>query len=96
MADSTQEKTGRSRTYRPLHRKWPKPARKALWILMIFELIGLVPLLVVFGISQPDLYRSQMWKIGWDNRLNSNPDMIIYAIVNFEPVPAVPLVWSNT
>lgn len=60
------------------------------------ELAGLVPLLVIFGIAQPDLYRSKMWQIGYDNGLNSNPNMILYAYANHRPLPTVPLIWSKT
>jgi hypothetical protein len=62
---------------------------------MAVELVGLVPLLVIFGISQPDMYRSDMWQIGFDNKLNSNPNMILYAYANYQPLPKVPLVWSQ-
>lgn len=82
--------------YRPIHRKWPKKARKATWALMILELAVLVPILVIFGIAQPDLYRSDLWSVGYQNKLNSNPNMIIYAFANHKPQPRVPLVWSQT
>lgn len=83
------------RTYRPIHRKWPRPARRATGWLMVVELIGLIPTLVIFGIAQPDLYRTDLWKIGYDNGLNSNPNMIIYAYANHRPLPSVPLIWSQ-
>ena len=38
-----------------------------MWILMLLELVGLIPVLVLFGIAQPDLYRTKMWQIGFDN-----------------------------
>lgn len=63
---------------------------------MAVELVGLVPALVIFGISQPDLYRTDMWKIGFENQLNSNPNMILYAYANHRPLPSVPLIWSRT
>jgi hypothetical protein len=84
-----------NRTYRPIHRIWPKVSRKATWWLMPVELVLLVPLLVIFGIAQPDLYRTDMWRIGWDNRLNSNPNMAIFAMVNHQPKPDIPFVWSS-
>lgn len=63
---------------------------------MFFELIGLIPILVLFGIEQPDLYRSKFWQIGFDNKLNSNPNMILYAYANHRPLPKIPFVWSQT
>ena len=84
-----------SRSYRIFRRIWPRVSRKATAWLMAVELVGLVPLLVIFGISQPDMYRSDMWQIGFDNKLNSNPNMILYAYANYQPLPKVPLVWSQ-
>lgn len=62
---------------------------------MIAELAGLVPILVLFGIEQPDLYRTRFWQIGHDMRLNSNPNMILYAYANHRPLPTIPFVWSQ-
>ncbi|KAF4447363.1 succinate-semialdehyde dehydrogenase [Fusarium albosuccineum] len=86
----------RSRTYSIVHRKWPKVSRKATWWLMPLELAGVVPALIVFAISQPDLYRSDMWQIGWEHKLNSNPAMILYAYANHRPLPKVALIWTRT
>ena len=79
--------------YRIIHRPWR--LRKAMWILMALELAGLIPILVLFGIEQPDLYRTKFWQIGWDNHLNSNPNMILYAYANYRDLPTVPFVWSQ-
>ena len=79
--------------YRILHREWRN--RRAMWILMALELLGLIPILVLFGIEQPDLYRTKFWQIGYDNGLNSNPDMILYAYANHRPLPKIPFVWSQ-
>jgi len=79
--------------YTILHRPWR--VRKPFYIAMVFELIGLVPTLVLFGIAQPDLYRTKMWQIGFNNGFNSNPNMILYAYANHRPLPAVPFVWSQ-
>lgn len=84
------------KTYHWIHRKWPKVPRLATWYLMLFELAGLVPCLVIFGISQPNLYRSDMWEIGWQNKWNSNPAIILYAYANHRPLPKIALVWSRT
>lgn len=79
--------------YRIVHRTWRH--RKPMWILMVLELLVLIPALVLFGIEQPDLYRTKFWQIGYDNGLNSNPNMILYAYANYKPLPTVPFVWSQ-
>lgn len=81
--------------YKFLHRKWPTKARKAIWYLMALELVGLVPILVIFGIAQPDLYRTDMWRIGFLNGLNSNPNRVLYAYANYQPMPKVALIWTK-
>ena len=80
-------------TYHIVHRPWR--ARKPLFWLMLFELLGLIPILVLFGIAQPDLYRSTLWRIGFENQFNSNPNMILYAYANHRPLPEIPFVWSQ-
>ncbi|KAH7256666.1 hypothetical protein BKA59DRAFT_507580 [Fusarium tricinctum] len=92
------DKPAKSKGYTIFFRKWPRLARKATWWLMPFELMGTVAALVIFGISQPDLYRTDMWQIGWqhDPPLNSNPAMILYAYANHRPLPKVALVWTRT
>lgn len=92
----TLKETWANRTYRPFHRQWPKIPRKGTAWLMLVELIGIIPILVIFGIAQPDLYRTDLWKIGFYNKLNSNPNMILYAYANHRPLPDIPLVWSRT
>lgn len=79
--------------YRIVKRTWRH--RKPMWILMVLELALLIPALVLFGIEQPDLYRTKFWQIGYDNGLNSNPNMILYAYANYKPLPTVPFVWSQ-
>ncbi|KAK5992817.1 hypothetical protein PT974_06236 [Cladobotryum mycophilum] len=82
-------------TYRLLKRKWPTTALRTTRWLMLVEFIGLVPLLVIFGLAQPDLYRTTMWQIGFDNHLNSNPNMVLYAYANHRPLPEIPFIWSR-
>ncbi|PNY28382.1 Uncharacterized protein TCAP_01696 [Tolypocladium capitatum] len=87
---------GKDRSYRFIPRAWTRLGSKAVGWLIPVELAVLVPLLVLFGISQPDLYRSDMWQIGFDNKLNSNPNMVLYAYANYRPLPNVPLIWTAT
>lgn len=63
---------------------------------MIPELLLVIAVLVLFGISQPDAYRTLLWKIGHEYKFNSSPTMILYAYANHRPLPEIPLVWSQT
>lgn len=92
------DKPSRAKNYRVLFRKWPRVSRKGTWWLMPLELIGVVPALVIFGISQPNLYRTDMWQIGWehDPPLNSNPARVLYAYANYQPQPKIALIWTRT
>ena len=81
-------------TYKILRRKWR--VKKPLFLMMIPELAGVVACLVLFGLEQPDLYRTLFWQIGFDHQLNSDPRMILYAYANHRPLPNIPFVWSQT
>ena len=80
--------------YRLLRRPWRH--RKIYYCTMIPELATIVALLVLFGLAQPNTYRTLMWQIGYNNGFNSNPNMILYAYANHVPLPTIPLVWSQT
>ncbi|KAK4129214.1 hypothetical protein N657DRAFT_61108 [Parathielavia appendiculata] len=80
--------------YRILRRPWR--AKKPLYWGMVPELAGIIPLLVLFGVQQPDAFRTLFWRIGFENKLNSNPNMILYAYANHQPLPTIPFVWSQT
>ncbi|KAF3764633.1 hypothetical protein M406DRAFT_91336 [Cryphonectria parasitica EP155] len=82
----------RNWSYKPFNRKWRKRA-PMFWI-MPFELAGTVCLLVLFAIAQPDLFRTQLWEVGYVWGFNSNPDIILLAEANHKPHPNVPFVWS--
>jgi len=72
--------------------KWPR----VLLVLFAIELAGTVAALALFGIADPNLYRTKLWQIGYDNGFNSNPKQILYAYANYRPLPKTPLVWSQT
>ncbi|KAI1844537.1 hypothetical protein JX266_009210 [Neoarthrinium moseri] len=80
--------------YRILHREWR--SIRAMWFTMIAELAGTVAVLVLFGIAQPDLYRTQLWRAGNDLGFNSSPNIILYAYANHRPLPNIPFVWTLT
>lgn len=67
-----------------------------MWYTMIVELLITVALLVLFGIAQPNLYRTQLWQAGDDLNFNSSPNVIIFAYANYKPLPTIPFVWSQT
>ncbi|CZR55331.1 uncharacterized protein PAC_05218 [Phialocephala subalpina] len=75
-------------------RKWKWP--NVLIILMILELGGTVAALALFGIADPDLYRTRLWTVGANNGFNSSPTEILYAYANHRPIPSIPFVWSQT
>lgn len=79
--------------YHILRRPWRH--RKIYYYTMIPELATIVALLVLFGLAQPNTYRTLMWQIGYNNGFNSNPNMILYAYANHVPLPTVPFVWSQ-
>lgn len=75
-------------------RKWKWP--NVLIILMILELGGTVAALALFGIADPDLFRTRLWTVGGNNGFNSSPNEILYAYANHRPIPSIPFVWSQT
>ncbi|CCC05998.1 hypothetical protein SMACR_00214 [Sordaria macrospora] len=79
--------------YRILRRPWR--VRRPLYWGMAFELLGIVAVLVLFGIQQPDVFRTQFWEIGHLMKWNSSPNMILYAYANHQPLPKIPFVWSQ-
>ncbi|KAI0882170.1 uncharacterized protein GGS22DRAFT_48614 [Annulohypoxylon maeteangense] len=81
-------------TYKLLRRNWR--STRAMYYTMIPELLGTVAVLVMFGISQPDLYRTKLWRAGSELGFNSSPSVILWAYANYEPQPTLPFVWSQT
>jgi hypothetical protein len=52
--------------------------------------------LALFGIADPDLYRTRLWTVGGNYGFNSSPTEILYAYANHRPIPTIPFVWSQT
>ncbi|KAI9677965.1 MAG: negative regulator of the PHO system [Bathelium mastoideum] len=75
-----------------LARRWHLP--KAITGLFVIELGLVVATLALFGIANPDTYRSALWQDGSDNGFNSNPDEALYAAYNYQNFNA-PLPWSQ-
>ncbi|KAK3329063.1 hypothetical protein B0H66DRAFT_12327 [Apodospora peruviana] len=83
-----------ARTYRIMHRPWRVKA--PMYWGMIPELGLVISVLVLFGLQQPDVWRTQFWRIGHEHGLNSSPNILLYAYANHRPLPTIPLVWSQT
>lgn len=70
---------------------------RSRWSFIAFVLVEFaftVPLLALFGIAAPDLYRTKLWQDGSDNGFNSNPNEILYAYANYRPIH-IPTVWAQ-
>jgi hypothetical protein len=63
---------------------------------MVPELLGTIAVLVLFGVQQPDLFRTVFWKVGAKLGYNSDPVILLYAYANHRPLPTIPFVWSQT
>lgn len=68
---------------------------KVLYTLFVIELAGTVAALALFGIADPNLFRTALWQIGSDLGFNSSPLEVLYAYANYRPIPKIPFVWSQ-
>lgn len=73
-------------------RRWRTP--KLMVALFLIEFPFTVAALALYGIADPDLYRTTLWQNGSDAGFNSNPNEILYAYANYRPI-SVPLIWSQ-
>ena len=83
---------GLSSCYSAIPRQWRIP--RVIYVLFAIELAFSVAALALFGIAQPDLYRTRLWQEGSDHGWASNPNEIVYAYANYKPMK-VPLPWSQ-
>ncbi|KAI9892703.1 MAG: hypothetical protein M1814_001123 [Vezdaea aestivalis] len=74
-------------------RRWKTP--QLIVVLFAIELAGTVASLAMFGVASPNTYRTDLWKDGGLNGFNSDPDAILFAYANYEPIPKIPLIWSQ-
>ena len=65
-----------------------------MYVLFALEIPLTIAALALFGIADPDLYRSKLWQNGSNQGFNSDPSSILYAFANYRPAK-VPLVWSS-
>jgi hypothetical protein len=74
-------------------KRWRKPIFLTVIGLVVLEFPLTVSTLALFGIADPDTYRTKLWRDGSSNGFNSDPSTPLYAAANYQPVK-VPLVWS--
>ncbi|KAF2087716.1 hypothetical protein K490DRAFT_41396 [Saccharata proteae CBS 121410] len=75
-----------------ISRSWKN--RKLMIAMLIIEFPFTVAMLTLFGIANPNLYRTALWQEGADLGFNSAPSVVVYAMANYRPV-SIPLVWSQ-
>lgn len=67
---------------------------KILPYLMVLELPLTVAGLALFGIADPDTYRTILWQEGSNHGWNSDPSELLYAYANYRPIQA-PAPWNQ-
>jgi hypothetical protein len=72
--------------------EWRMP--RVLLALCVLEFPLTVACLALYGIADPDTYRTALWQEGANNGWNSDPSIILYAISNYRPIP-VPTPWAQ-
>ncbi|KAF2427349.1 hypothetical protein EJ08DRAFT_354510 [Tothia fuscella] len=75
-------------------RRWRRPLFWTVLALIVLEFPLTVTTLALFGIADPDTYRTKLWQDGSSNGFNSDPSTPLYAAANYLPPVKVPLVWS--
>ena len=68
--------------------------QKLFFVLLVIEIPLTIALLALFGIADPDTYRTKLWRNGSLKGFNSDPSEILYAYANYRPI-SVPLIWSK-
>ena len=76
-----------------LNKRWKTP--RAWLALIVLEFGFTVAALALFGIATPNLFRTKLWQVGYDNQFNSSPKQVLYAYANHRPIPKIPFVWSH-
>jgi hypothetical protein len=71
--------------------RWRMP--KVLIALLILEFPLTIACLALYGIADPNTYRTKLWQNGYDQGFNSAPNSILYSYANYKPVHT-PMIWS--
>ena len=62
--------------------------------LFAVEFLLIVAVLTLFGIADPNTYRTKLWQNGADKGFNSDPSIVLYSYANYKPIDT-PVVWSQ-
>ncbi|MCJ1409141.1 hypothetical protein MMC19_003219 [Ptychographa xylographoides] len=65
------------------------------YVLIAVEVPFTVAALALYGIADPDLYRTQLWQEGANQGWNSDPIEILYSYANYRPI-ATPTPWNQS
>ena len=68
--------------------------QKFFYVLIVAEVPFTVSALALFGIADPDLYRTQLWQEGAKHGWNSDPIEILYSYANYAPI-STPTPWNQ-
>lgn len=71
---------------------WRQP--KVLLILCAIEFPFTVAALTIFGLADPNTYRTDLWSEGAKHGWNSHPIAILYSYANYRPA-AIPIPWAQ-
>jgi hypothetical protein len=66
----------------------------AMYGLFVVEFLLIVAVLTLFGIADPNTYRTKLWQNGADHGFNSDPSIVLYSYANYRPIDT-PVVWSQ-
>ena len=68
--------------------------KRVMLLLCAFEFAPTIAALVLFGIADPDTYRTKLWQEGANHGWNSDPIELLYAAANYKPISA-PTPWNQ-
>jgi hypothetical protein len=74
--------------------RWKRPVIYTVIALIVLEFPLTVATLALFGIADPDTYRTKLWQDGFSNGFNSDPAAPLYAAANYRSIK-VPIIWSG-
>nr|POE77504.1 hypothetical protein CFP56_09151 [Quercus suber] len=64
--------------------EWRYP--KVIIALFCIEFLMTIACLTLYGLADPNTYRTKLWQNGSDLGFNSNPNEILYAYANYKPI----------
>jgi hypothetical protein len=67
---------------------------RIMYAFFVVEFLLTVAVLTLYGIADPNTYRTRLWQNGADAGFNSDPSIVLYSYANYKPIKT-PLVWSQ-